>query len=61
MFEGGLNLQLEEYLESVMSRTLCLRLKAILKEVSDVICCYQTCTRAGGYSQSGESVSCQLV
>jgi hypothetical protein len=48
MFEVPLDFQLELHLES-----LCFRLKAILKEVSDVIYCYQTCTRAGGYSQSG--------
>jgi hypothetical protein len=33
--------------------------KPLLKEVSDVICCYQS--RAGGYSQSGEAVGCQLA
>jgi hypothetical protein len=63
MFEVSLDLQLEHHLESVMLRTLCLRLKAILKEVSDVICHYQyqTCSRAGGYSQSREAVGCQLA
>jgi hypothetical protein len=61
MFEVSVDLQLEHHLNSDMSKTLCLRLKAMLKEVSDVICCYQTCTRAGGYSQSGEAVGCQLA
>jgi hypothetical protein len=63
MFEVPLDLQLEHHLESVRSKTLCLRLKAILKEVSDVIChcCYQTCTRTGGFSQSGEAVGWQLA
>jgi hypothetical protein len=61
MFKVLLDLQLEYHLESVMSKTLYLRFKAILKEVSDVICQYQTCTRAGGYSQSGEAVGCQLA
>jgi hypothetical protein len=54
MFEVSVDLQLEHLLDSVVSKTHCLRLKAILKEMSDVICCYQTCTRAVGYSQSGE-------
>jgi hypothetical protein len=58
MFEVSLDLQIEHQSESVMSRTLCLRLKAILKEVPDVIChcCYQTGTKAGGYSLIGEAV-----
>jgi hypothetical protein len=56
MFEVPIDFQLEHHLESVMSKTLCLTLKAILKEVSDVICCYQTYSRAGGCSQSGEAV-----
>jgi hypothetical protein len=33
----------------------------MLKEVSDVICCYQTGSRTGGYSHSGEAVGCQLA
>jgi hypothetical protein len=37
MFEVSVDLQLEHHLESVMSKTLCLRLKATLKEVFDVI------------------------
>jgi hypothetical protein len=45
----SLDFQLKHILESVKSKTLCLRLKAILKEVSD--CCYKT-SRAGRYSKS---------
>jgi hypothetical protein len=61
MFEVPLDFQLEHRLESVMSKPLCLRLKAILKEVSDVICSCQTSTIARAYSQSGEAVGCQLA
>jgi hypothetical protein len=56
MFEVPLDLQLEHHLESVMSKTLCLRLKALLKELSDLSLLYKT-----GYSQSGEAVGCQLA
>jgi hypothetical protein len=63
MFEVPLDLKLEHHLELVRSKTLCIRLKVILKEVSDVICCccYHHDSRAGGYSQSGQANGCQLA
>jgi predicted secreted Zn-dependent protease len=50
---------IETHVESLMSNTLCIRLKASVKEVSDYS--FQTCTKAGVYYQSGEAVGCQLA
>jgi hypothetical protein len=63
MFEVPLDLQLEPHLESFMSNTLCLRLKAILKEMSDVIChcCHQTALEQEATVRAGEAVGCQLA